>query len=282
MTKRSYYSMRTGQNPSITLDLAMLRKLFLNAYLSFDTQYFFQEAFGYQCVDVGVVPGTLGTDVGAEMLRRLHKDDLWPIEDKCAQYSEDDLFDVMEFLNDCVSQPVQGRYHSFGDCGWHYHTFDREAGRDEFRTEMNDLLGDYQGRYQMSADGEIMIRPESGLEHLVIAELPACDPDSVEHKVETAIRKFLRYASSMEDRRDAIRDLADVLEFLRPEAKQVLTRKDEADLFNIANNFGIRHHNVEQKTDYDASIWYEWMFYYYLATIHAVLRLLQRSGQDNQ
>ena len=70
------------------------------------------------------------------------------------------------------------------------------------------------------------------------------------------------------------------LEYLRPQVKSVLTSKDESDLFNIANNFGIRHHNEAQRTDYDAGIWFSWMFYYYLATIHAVLRLLQRKRDD--
>ena len=58
--------------------------------------------------------------------------------------------------------------------------------------------------------------------------------------------------------------------------KAVLTAKDEADLFQLANNFGIRHHNADQKTLYDPAIWCSWMFYYYLATIHASVRLLAK------
>jgi hypothetical protein len=50
-------------------------------------------------------------------------------------------------------------------------------------------------------------------------------------------------------------------------------------LFNIANNFGIRHHNEKQKTDYDESIWLSWIFYYCLATIHAALRLIEKKEQ---
>lgn len=75
-----------------------------------------------------------------------------------------------------------------------------------------------------------------------------------------------------------MRDLADVLEFLRPRVKEVLTSKDESDLFHLANNFGIRHHNDQQRTDYDRPIFYSWMFYYYLATIHAATRLIEREG----
>lgn len=279
MSRRSYYSMRAGKNPSVVIDLPMLRKLFRNTYLALDKDCYFQEAFGYNCVGAGEVAGKLGTDIEAEMLHRLRKTDLWPIPENCLGYSEDDLFDVMEFLHDWVSKPVDGRYHSWGNCGWHYETFDSEAGRLEYRTRINELLSDYEHRYELSPDGEILTLPEDGLVDLINEPLPPCDPDNVEARIAAAVRKFRHHGSSEDEKRDAIRDLADTLEFLRPEIKQVLTRKDESDLFNIANSFGIRHHNPEQKTEYDKPIWYDWMFYYYLATIHAVLRLLENTGQ---
>ena len=62
----------------------------------------------------------------------------------------------------------------------------------------------------------------------------------------------------------------------REEVKKVLKSDDASDLFNLANNFGIRHHRKGQKTDYDQSIWLSWMFYYYLATIHACVRLVEK------
>jgi hypothetical protein len=46
--------------------------------------------------------------------------------------------------------------------------------------------------------------------------------------------------------------------------------KDEADLFNIANNFALRHHRATQRDDYDDA-WLTWLFYVYLATTHLVL-----------
>jgi hypothetical protein len=58
-----------------------------------------------------------------------------------------------------------------------------------------------------------------------------------EARVGAAIQKFRRHRSSIEDRRDAVRDLADVLEFLRPKLKETLLSKDEQDLFNIAKQF---------------------------------------------
>jgi hypothetical protein len=89
------------------------------------------------------------------------------------------------------------------------------------------------------------------------------------------VSKFLRHRSSEEDRRDAVKSLADVLEFLRPKLKRVL-KGDEADLFNIANNYGLRHHNRLQKRDYEANIWLPCIFYVFLATIHAAVRSLKR------
>jgi hypothetical protein len=50
----------------------------------------------------------------------------------------------------------------------------------------------------------------------------------------------------------------------------------EGDLFNIANNFAIRHNNREQRGEYDREVWLRWMFYVYLATIHAVSRVRAR------
>jgi len=58
--------------------------------------------------------------------------------------------------------------------------------------------------------------------------------------------------------------------------KKVFNVSDENDLFNLANNFGIRHHKETQKTQYDKPIWLSWLFYYYLATIHAVVRLIEQ------
>jgi len=66
-----------------------------------------------------------------------------------------------------------------------------------------------------------------------------------------------------------VRDLVDVLEFHRAEVKKHLS-KDESDLFNVANNFALRHHRQGQKDDYDDA-WLGWLFYLYLATVHLVL-----------
>ena len=256
--------------------MPLLRRLFSDLFKIFSAKEYFQEAFGYTCIDAGEVAGKLGHDIGAQVFLKLRKPDLYPIESKCLEYTEEDLFDVVELLYDLVSKPVEGYYHQYCGCGWHYSTFDQKNGRIEFQTAINELLYDYKEGYELSGDGEILASVEHGFEKLTYTQLPEYDHDNIEKRVNAAILKFRRYRSSQEDRRDSIRDLADVLEFLRPKIKKVLTSKDEDDLFNIINNFGIRHHRENQKINYDKSIWYSWMFYYYLATIHAALRLIKK------
>jgi hypothetical protein len=98
-------------------------------------------------------------------------------------------------------------------------------------------------------------------------------------RVTASTLQYRRHGSTLDDRRQAVRDLADVLEYLRPQVKTLLTSADEKDLFNIANNFGVRHHNDKQRTAYDAGIWLSWMFYFYLSTIHVVLRKIEHEGR---
>ncbi len=283
MLDRRYYSIRTGKNPNaVGYGLEMLLRLFRDLFRHFSDKDYFQEAFGFWCVDAEQVPGTLGIDIEAQMFRLLRKENLWPIGERYKEYSEDDVFDVIEFLYDHVSKPVDGIYHNYNMCGWHYNTFDKEVGQQEFHLEINNILCDYDEGYELTPDGEILIKGKSGLDLLFKASVPTDDPENILIRVNAAISKFRRYRSSLDDRRDAIRDLADVLEYLRPKAKNVLSKKDENDLFNLANNFGIRHHNAQQQTDYDKAIWYSWMFYYYLATIHAVSRLIEKNEESNQ
>lgn len=201
---------------------------------------------------------------------------LWPIPDRIHSYSEDDLFDIIELLHDCVSKGVDWRYHSWGECGWHYETFDQAAGQNDFMAAINNVLRECGGGFQLSPRGEVLALPPVGLADIEQAPPPQGHPDDVQGRMSAAVDKFRRRGATVDQRRDAVRDLADILEYLRPEAKQVLQTADEGDLFALANNFGIRHHNRNQKDDYDKPIWLSWMFYYYLATIHALTRLIER------
>jgi hypothetical protein len=278
---RRYYSIRTGRNPlTAGFDLGTMCRLFGEVFASFEDEGYFQQSLGYECVDAGFVAGTLGRSVEGALLLTLRKTGLTPIRQKIAHYEEDDLFDVIEFLYDHCAKPLDRHYHRFDNCGWHTNpttgNFDRAVGQAEFREKLTPLLEAYGTGYELSADGEVLTLPDTGLAALHSASLPSADKDNVRSRVEAAQLKFRRYRSMESERRDAIRDLADVLEFLRPQLDGVLTNKDDAALFNIANNFAIRHHNGKQQATYDKVIWYSWIFYFYLATIHAAVRLIEK------
>jgi len=271
---RHYYSVRTGKKP-LKLDLPMLRKLFFGIYSALEKHGYFEEAFGYACVDGGAF-GSIGHDREAYFFLQLRKENLWPIHEVYVTYYEEDVFDIIELLFDLISKPVDGWYHQYCDCGMHYNSFDKSEGRKDYRREINKILRDYKDGYELSANGEILHLGDKGMESILHAEIVEYDPLNVDKQLAEAVQKFRLQASSVTDRKNAVRALADILEFLKPKLKGALNSKDESDLFNIANNFAIRHHNEKQKTDYDKMIWLSWMFYFYLATIHAMIRILKR------
>jgi len=278
MNKRDYYSVRTGKiKPNQEIYLETLKRLFLIIYKKLDEEGYFQRYFGFHCVEEGDITGELGHDIGSIFFINLKKDNLYPIKDKIGNYDENDLFDVIELIHDYCSKGIDGGDHSSFGCVYHYTSFKDKEGQKYFRKLINPTLKSYGNRYELSEDGEILQLADPGLSKLFDADVPTDDKENIEQKVEQAIIKFRRYKSTTDDRRDAIRDLVDVLEFLRPKAKQYLDKKDEVDLFNIANNYGIRHHNDKQKNNYDKSIWLSWMFYLYLATIHALLRIIKKN-----
>lgn len=276
---RQFYSLRKGTNPNLNgLPLSEIVGLFVRLYNQMNEDGYFHEAFGYICVDAGEVRGTV-RDPELEMLLTIRKTGLWPIYEKASFYSEDDLFDVIEFLHLYVSKPIDGTMHTYGDCGMHWATFNKALGQEEFRSRVNAVLVHYEERYELSPNGEVLHKPEAGFEPIFDADLPSKDQNVIS-RVGAATLRYRRHGSTLDDRRQAVRDLSDVLEYLRPQVKTLLTSADEKDLFNIANNFGVRHHNDKQRTAYDASIWLSWMFYFYLSTIHVVLRKIGHEGHE--
>ena len=274
--RRLYYSARKhGLEP---LPLDDIKELFLSEYRYLAREGYFQEALGYECVDAGVVPGTI-PDPGIHFFRQLRKRHLWPVENiKLPGPSEEDFFDVIELLHDLVSKGVEGRNHDYGECGWHYQTFDKDAGQQEYRKRLNGFLCEYGNGWELSPDGCVLESAPEGLEDLFADEPPFLQVKNVGDKIKNAITRFRRHGANVEDKKVAVRDLIDAFEHHRSQAEQLLTEKDAADLFHIANRFGIRHNKPDQQTDYDHDVFFEWLFYYYLAALRALELLIAKSS----
>jgi hypothetical protein len=234
-----------------------------------------QQAFGYDCVDAGEVCGEL-VEPSAHFYRLTGREHVWPYDIHGDDYDLDILIEVIEAVFDLVSEPLTGRHHGFNDCGWHYETFDPGGGQRELRTQLNETLRLAEPALQLQENGEVVLLHSGELEKLLDAPLPpGAQSDLISSKMIDARRLFRSRHSDEGDRRRAVRELVDVLEAVRPDVKAHLLTADERDLFNIANNFAIRHNNDAQKRDYD-ELWLGYLFQRFLADIHLVLRLRER------
>lgn len=281
MRDDDYYSVRSGKRSRVKLDLYTLKQLFLSVYTEFRKKDYFYEYMGYWCTDEGDVPGVLGDDtaIASRLLLKLGSNNLWPLEEHIHFYTEDDVLDMIEFLYDCISTPSDGIYHSYNNCGYHcYKAFDNITARKEYQLRMNELLKQYSDGYELSDQGCILILVESGFDNLLKATVPENIEGSqlIQNKINHAVDKYRR-GRKVEERRDGIRELADILELLRPRIKELNLKQDESDIFNLLNNFGIRHFNSGQKTNYNTSIFYSGLFYHFLLMIHMVLRLINKN-----
>ena len=280
MDNKKYYAVRKGISKPVPMDFQLLKKVFLWIYREFEDGLYFQEATGYHCVDKGEVRGLWGrgdSDIEASIYLELRMRGIWPIKECIKKYDEPTLFTVIEFLYDYVSEPTDKWHHEYYDCGWHSSEYDRENGKATYRTKVNEIIKDYESGYELSNDGEILEIAPTGLEHLFEEIVETGDPENIDMRRRNAISKYLKYGATTSDKKDAVRELADVLEFLKKSGIR-LQNKDESDLFGIINNFDIRHHNKFQQGEYDKEIWYDWMFYTFLSSINVLLKL---GGDEN-
>jgi hypothetical protein len=195
------------------------------------------------------------------------------------EVTEEHIFDTLEFLYDLASKPGE-QVRMRDDTGFDYWSreFDKKAGGTDLRTKANAFLAEYNAGYELTEEGEIVELGAHGLQHILNAEIISYDEENVDSKVRSAIYKWRNRNSTVQDKKEAIREVADVFEWLKKTKRLsgVLDKKDESALFDIANNFAIRHHDPKQKTKYDRGIWYAWIFHFYLATYHACIRLLTK------
>jgi hypothetical protein len=262
MTRR-YYSSR---NKPKSLTLGELYWKLQNLYLLFRDKEFF---VGKAEIGKSYLPDAIKHKAAVALNFQPFPITKWSQEN----VTEDHIFDALEFLYDHVSKPEDWGegYNGFG-----YQRYDDEAGQKDFRDSANAFLADYKTGFELTKNGIVLALGTHGLQHILNAEIVPYDERNVDSKVRNAIAKWRNRDLSLSEKKAAIRELADVFEWLKKTKNlgAVLDGKDESAIFDLANNFGIRHHNPAQKTNYDLVIWYSWIFHFYLATYHAAIRLL--------
>lgn len=272
---RRYYSSRKGPGQ---LTLKGLYWKLQNLYSLFRGRDYFKGKAGITTTDL---PDAIKHEAAVALPFPLFPIAEWPALD----ITEDHVFDALEFLYDHVSRP--GELIAMTTDGWNYHDYDGyddEAGRADFRDKANAFLADYKPGYELTEEGVVLALGTHGLQHILDAEIIPYDEANVDSRVRDAITKWRNRHLALAEKKDAIRELADVFEWLKKTKglATVLDGKDESAIFDLANNFAIRHHNPDQKRNYDQTIWYSWIFHFYLATYHAAVRLLIKKEKEPQ
>lgn len=188
---------------------------------------------------------------------------LFPILER--SYSESEIFCLIEFLYDYVEEyngyfPVEKENRI-------------ETGREAFRSKFNPVLNAYGKGWELTKEGYIRELVDEGYSELINQPY---NNVTVYSEIQKTKQNFLRYGATLDDKKDALIRLGNIIEPLREEMKIILSKEDTSDIFNLLNNFQLRHNNVKQKTDYDKEIYYPWMFYQMLAALNAFLKIKEQ------
>lgn len=277
---RRYYSQRHARsNKQVISKEETARRFVLVAHELVDAG-FWAEHFGIACPDgIGDPLVTPNDQLGRLLGRHIDSDYLWPLNDqRVNQWSLDDFFDFIEVLHDLASWPGTWDGHYYGGCIGHPGSFSQSCGQAIYRWKVNEVLRDSDLGVYIAEDGEdrgriVVTVPQSA--EIIIESAFAVPIVSHQDDINHAIALFRSRSRDAPTLRSAVVTLAGVLEAHRQQLRSELLRNDEAALFDIANNFDLRHRDAKQKTDYDP-LFLEWLFQWYLSTINLVAALIKR------
>src|SRR5271166_3852858 len=242
-----------------------LPRAFTDLVTNFHDRGYFDRSFGDS-------PDNLDPDlVLAERLGG--RPGLWPLQH--AQWDEDTFYGLIEVLHDLVARPrMSDRLAGL----WQAPFYAVEAGRRLYRWRVNRLLDTTDIGLRLADTGEDAGRLVETVDpaRAELLDRVLVTPKAVAAgRVRHAIALFRGRGADEHAKRSAIVTLVGVLEDRRELLKAELLRKDEGALFQIANEFGLRHNRAGQRGDFDP-VFLDWVFWWYLATIELTDRLLAR------
>ncbi len=250
---------------------------------------YFEDAFGSECGDSHDNPNIQGQQALADRLD-LHDVALWPLgtwSDGTAvlsgvhrEWIDEVFFEVMEALDEVVARPHQRSWHGFHN-EWDYSDYSRPVGQAIYRLQVNALLdrSDVPLRLaETGSDAGLLVHATSDPRDQLTDQALHTDDLRDRAEVQHAVALFRGRAVSREQKRSAIFTLSRVLEERRPLVEATLTKKDAGALFQIANEFDLRHrraanHGKAQRDDYDDAF-LDWVYWWYLSTVELTNQLL--------
>jgi hypothetical protein len=268
-----YFSQRRAGATGTALPLPAAVRAFGRVVGDLDRRGYFERAFGKDCVDDPreVEPGdVIASELGVA--------GLWPVPLQRLADDQNLFLDMTEVLHDLVAAPRTRWMHGYGACGYHHGDFSTALGQEIYRWSVNRILDRTSLRLRLADEGEDLGRlvavtddARTDLAHRMAGRSDEATGDEVRH----ALAVFRGRNAGVQEKRSACIALAGVLERRRTLLKEHLPKKDEGMLFRLANEFGIRHQNDQQRTDYDPAF-LDWVFWFYLATIELSDRLIDR------
>jgi hypothetical protein len=180
---------------------------------------------------------------------------------------DQDLFcDIIEVLQDLVARPRARSNHNYRGCGWHHRAFAVETGQVVYRWRVNRILDTSALGLRLADEGEDAGRLVAVIDPARM-ELVATMTERIDSGTGDVVRHAIALhrgrTTSEHDKRSAVVALAGVLEERRAVLKPELMSKDEGALFQIANQFAIRHRRDDQRPNYDPAF-LDWLFWWYL------------------
>lgn len=268
--KRYYLHRLAPTKPQTKHGLAQLRVAVGSLVRELADLGYFEGTFGSTCPDSRDDNGASGQAWLSQALGVAEA--LWPTTpDVVAHWSEEVLFSMIEALYDAVERPRARSWHDYHD-GWDFYDFDRRGGQVVYAWRVNELMDASVFSLRSAQTGEdrgmLTYHPPDAREDLL--ELPERISDSSRQvEVSHAVSKWRSRHASRQDKRDAVVALAGILEAHRADVTKAIGRRDAGALFQIANQFHLRHRDHAQRSDYP-EVMLDWIFWWYLATVELV------------
>lgn len=267
---------------SLEISFEKLKDLFFSIYKYFSNMQAFDvakhgvwETPKWGGAKYQIIPPLFESSPEVFFLTNLNSEYIYPISDFYEDYSEEELFTVIEILYDKIAI-------------YNYNTEQLETDeiKKQFATQINNILKFYNGGYFLEINsGFITKGTTDSLKEMLSEDLTTILNDDVMNKLKTAIKLYYRFDSNLESKKKAINILADILEPVRKQLQDILNEKYEISkndhdklIFDIVNNFNIRHNNKKQYTDYSLAIWYDWMMQYYSSVIITYYKLIKENS----
>ena len=198
------------------------------------------------------------------------------------------VMDMIEFCWNAVGKPERLKPHEFYS---HYHLrFDEEAGKNEFRENINLIFQRNKLAFKLTAEGRIERRPQPEISEIVHARYRTNDAE-LNDILESACRKFV--SPDERERREALESLWDAWERIKtldgkdkksgisdlldevagpisPQFREIL-ESEATELTRIGNKSQIRHSETNQER-LNSCEHVDYLGYRMFAIIHLLVR----------